>query len=121
LQEVVEIDEKRPVGKKARGRYKKLLHHTSKYAFALFAFIFIAFLFRFAAWLLLSSQYYDWNPSSNYNSLDPRDISERLFRREETRFWGNETDKSVKSASRFYHQQGKVYELSVKVGRDGER
>lgn len=53
--------------------YHKIVHYTKHYAFWVFAIIFLVFLGVYWAWLLISSDYLNWSPSSEFNGANDDD------------------------------------------------
>ncbi len=54
---------------KYHSTYRLLVYFTQKYAFWTFATTFLLFVLIYWIWLLWSSEYFNWNPSSIYNSV----------------------------------------------------
>lgn len=91
--------------KLSTGRYKMLAKNIKEYSFWLFACIFIGFLICFSIWILTASDYYTWEPSPKYNTVEVEEDSNttatRLFSKEETTFKPTSRKKTVESTFRF--------------------
>jgi len=83
--------------------YSKFVNQTKKYAFWLFAIIFIVFLITYFCWLMFSANYFEWEPNPKYNAVPQEDGNEdnKLFAKQEKHFVESNQKKVVDTWLRF--------------------
>lgn len=92
-----QTEESRPLPKKEGKKQKRhldesdtfinLVDKARRYAFWLFALVFILFLSVYTAWILIGSQHFDWTPNPKFNAVeDPNNDTNHLFVFKSTKF-----------------------------------
>lgn len=105
--------------------YVNLVENARRYAFWLFALLFILFLSVYTAWIFTGSKYFEWEAPPRYNAIvddtNPKNDTNRLFAFQEKEFPEdvvNSPDKETESEIRYSDIIDSV--VKPRLGEEGD-